>query len=143
MRVFAVATASLLVAPLLPIGAAYATMGGPTIMARVDTDGDHKLSLAEVRAAAGRRYDLIQSRNGGHVTMLQLGGRMVPADLKVVGKKPVVTTAVTKDEYLALVGKYFDEAAGGRKPGDTPGSGQLSGDDLITDSGKKLVELLQ
>ena len=108
------------------------------MIARIDKDGDHKLSLAEVRAAAAGRYDLIKSKNGGRVTMLQLGGRMVPADLKAVGKKAEVTTSVSKDEYLALVDKYFDEAR--RK---TPATGELGVDELSSDAGKKLVELLQ
>ena len=128
---------------LLLAGAASATMGGPTIIARVDKDGDHKLSLAEVRAAAAGRYDLIKSKNGGRVTMLQLGGRMVPADLKAVGKKAEVTTAVSKEEYLALVSKYFDEADMRRKSGDAPGTGALDVDELNSEAGKKLVELLQ
>lgn len=143
MRFYAVGTGLASTAQLLLIGTAYATMGGPTIIARVDKDGDHKLSLSEVRAAAAGRYDLIKSKNGGHVTMLQLGGRMVPADLKAVDKKADVTTSVSKDEYLELVGKYFDAADGRRKPGDAPGTGQLGIDELSSEAGKKLVDLLQ
>ena len=143
MRFFAMPIYIAVTAQLLLVGAASATMGGPTIIARVDKDGDHKLSLGEVRAAAAGRYDLIESKNGGRVTMLQLGGRMVPADLKAVGKKAEVTMGVSKDEYLALVGKYFEEADALRKPGDAPGLGELDVDELGSDAGKKLVELLQ
>ena len=125
------------------VGQAHAVMGGPTIISRVDTNGDRKLSLAEVRAAAGRRYDLIKEKNGGRVTMLQLGGRLVPADLKAVGGTPSVETAVSKDEYLDLVGKFFDEADARRKPGDAAGAGQLDVDELGSTAGKKLVGLLQ
>ena len=143
MRLSAISMGLAVTVQLLLAGAAFATMGGPTIISRVDKDGDHTLSLAEVRAAAAARYDLIKSKNGGRVTMLQLGGRMVPADLKAVGKKAEVTTAVSKDEYLALVGKYFDEADARRKPGDASGTGELGVDELNSDAGKKLVELLQ
>ena len=128
---------------LSPIGAAHAVMGGPTIISRVDKDGDHKLSLSEVREAADRRYDLIKSKNGGHVTLLQLGGRLVAADLKAFNGKPSIEASVTKEEYLALVSKFFDEADARRKPGDPPGTGKLDVNELSSDAGKKLVGLLQ
>ena len=62
-----------------PIEQARAVMGPATIMARVDTNGDGTLSLAEVRSAASKRYDLIKSKNNGRVTKLQLGGRITAA----------------------------------------------------------------
>ena len=34
--------------------------------------------------------------------MLQLGGRIVPADLKQIGSTPGVSTPVSKEDYLAL-----------------------------------------
>ena len=102
----------------LATGHAQAAMGGPTVMSRVDTDGDSTLSLAEVRSAAARRYDLIKSKNGGHVTMLQLGGRLAPADLKLIGSTPGISTAVSKEDYLTLASKFFDMADAKRKQGD-------------------------
>ncbi len=129
-------------AVLMP-GVSCALMGSETIIARVDKDGDKKLSLEEVRAAAARQYDLIKSKNGDRVTMLQLGGRLVPADLKVVAGTPGVATPVSKDQYLALVDKFFDEADVRRKAGDRPGSGKLDMDELGSPAGKKLVGLLQ
>ena len=133
----------LVLAGALAAGPAWAVMGGATIISRVDTNGDHKLSLAEVRAAAARRYDLIKSKNGDHVTMLQLGGRLVPADLKAVGGIPGVSTQVSKEQYLALVDKFFGEADARRKPGDPHGAGKLDVDELSSPAGKKLVGLLQ
>ena len=124
-------------------GAAHAAMGGQTIMDRVDADSDHKLSLAEARAAAGRRYDLIKSKNGGRVTMLQLGGRLVPADLKFAGLAASLTTPVSRENYLSLVDHFFDEARTDRKAGDPPGSGSLVVDSLSSPAGKKLVGLLE
>ena len=98
-----------------------ALMGSETIVARVDKDGDKKLSLDELRAAAARQYDLIKSKNGDRVTMLQLGGRLVPADLKAVSGTLGVAAPVSKEQYLALVEKFFDEADVRRKAGDPPG----------------------
>ena len=121
----------------------HALMGSETIISRVDKDGDKKLSLDEVRAAAARQYDLIKSKNGDHVTMLQLGGRLVPADLKVVSGAPGVATPVSKQQYLALVDKFFDEADVRRKAGDPPGLGNLDMDELGSPAGKKLIGLLQ
>ena len=143
MRKIELALGAFLIANVSAMPNSWAVMGGPTIISRVDTDGDRKLSLSEVRAAAGRRYELIRGKNGGHVTMLQLGGRMVPADLKAFTGTPSVSTSVSKDEYLALVTKFFDEANTRRKPGDALGSGELDVDDLSSDAGKKLVGLLQ
>ena len=114
-------------------------MGGAIIMSRVDTDGDRKLSLAEVRAAAGRRYDLIESKKNGYVTVLQLGGRLVPADLKDVGDTVGTGTVVRNDQYLALVDKFFDEADARRKPGDPAGSGQFGIDELGSAAARSLL----
>lgn len=127
---------------LMP-GVTFALMGSETIVARVDKDGDKKLSLAEVRAAAAGQYDLIKSKNGGRVTMLQLGGRLLPVDLKAVSATPGVTTPVSKDQYLALADRFFDEADVRRKAGDQPGSGKLDMDELGSPAGKKLIGLLQ
>ena len=124
-------------------GASHALMGSETIVSRVDKDGDKKLSLEEVRAAAARQYDLIRSKNGDRVTMLQLGGRLVPADLKAVSGAPGVATSVSKDQYLALVDRFFDEADVRHKAGDPPGSGELDMDELGSPAGKKLIGLLQ
>ena len=129
---------------MFTIGAAQAVMGSATIVSRVDKDGDKKLSLAEVRAAAARQYELIKSKNGDHVTMLQLGGRLVPADLKEIGKQsPGVETAVSKQEYLALAEAFFDKADTNKKAGAAKGSGMLDLDELGSTAGKKLVGLLQ
>lgn len=124
-------------------GLSHALMGSETIIARVDKDGDKKLSLAEVRAAAARQYDLIRSKNGDRVTMLQLGGRLVPADLKAVSGTPGVATPVSRDQYMALVDKFFDEADVRRKAGDPPGLDKLGMDELGSAAGKKLIGLLQ
>ena len=103
--------------------ASHALMGSETIIERVDKNGDKMLSLAEVRAAAATQYDLIRSKNSNRVTMLQLGGRLVPADLKAVSRAPGVAAPVSKEQYLALVDKFFDEADVRKNAGDAPGSG--------------------
>ena len=122
---------------------ADAVMGSETIMSRVDTDKDKLLSLSEVRKAAGDRWDLIERKNG-RVTMLQLGGRLVPADLKEIGKQsPGVETAVSKQEYLALAEAFFDKADTNKKAGAAKGSGMLDLDELGSTAGKKLIGLLQ
>ena len=121
-----------------------AVMGSETIMSRVDTNKDGELSWSEVRIAAGNRYDLIQSKNGGRVTMLQLGGRIVPSDLKQTGKQsPGVESPVSKEEYLSLAETFFDKADVKRKPGDAPGSGTINIGELSSADGKKLIGLLQ
>ena len=86
-------------AVLMP-GVSCALMGSETIIARVDKDGDKKLSLEEVRAAAARQYDLIKSKNGDRVTMLQLGGRLVPADLKAVAGTPGVAGLIERHKRV-------------------------------------------
>ena len=123
---------------------AGAVMGSETIMSRVDTDKDKQLSWSEVRIAAGNRYDLIQSKNGGRVSMLQLGGRIVPSDLKQVGKQsPSVESPVSKEEYLALAKFFFDKADVKHQQSDAPGSGTLDIGELSSADGKKLIGLLQ
>ena len=122
---------------------ADAVMGSETIMSRVDTDKDKLLSLSEVRKAAGDRWDLIERKNG-RVTMMQLGGRLVPSDLKEIGKpSPGVETTVSKQEYLALAEMFFDKADTNKKAGAAKGSGMLDLDELGSTAGKKLIGLLQ
>ena len=118
-------------------------MGTPTILSRVDTDGDKTLSLSEVRSAAAKRYDLMKSKNNGRVTQLQLGGRASTKDTQAIGLGSGLETEVSKEKYLALADKFFDEADARRKPGDAPGSGTLDAEELESPAGKKLVGLLQ
>ena len=76
--------------------------------------------------------------------MLQLGGRIVPADLKEIGKpSPGVATAVSKAEYLALAEVFFAKADANKKAGDAPGSAKLVLDQLGSTAGKMLIGLLQ
>ena len=63
--------------------------------------------------------------------------------MKAVDATPGVATAVSKEDYLALVGKFFDEADAHRKPGDPPGSGKLDIAELATPAGAKLIGLLE
>ena len=95
---------------------AHATMGAKTMLDRLDADHDGTVSRSEVRAAAGRKYDLIASKNGGHVTSVALSGRLTKdalQDIQATDAKKggnAEPDSVTRNLYLAQADKAFGEA---------------------------------
>ena len=128
-------------------GIAHATMGGATMFTRLDADKDGSVSRDEARAAAGRKYDVIASKNGGHVTTIALSGRVSKPDLDELHKDAAAADAnpsdVSRDQYLALVDKAFTAANTKKKPDGSPANATLTSDELSSPTGKDLIDLLQ
>lgn len=109
---------------------------------RLDADHDGTVSRSEVRAAAGRKYDLIASKNGGHVTSVALSGRLTKdalqdiqaADAKKGGNAE--PDSVTRNLYLAQADKAFGEAHIMKKGDATPGEESLTLGELSAPSAK-------
>ena len=128
---------------------AQATMGAKTMMERLDADHDGTVSRAEVRAAAGRKYDLIASKNGGHVTSVALSGRLTKdalQDIQTTDAKKggnVEPDSVSRDLYLAQAEKAFDEAHIMKTSDAKPNDDALTLGELSAPSAKNLIDLLQ
>ena len=125
-------------------GAAYAAMGGEAMMNRLHPKEKGKLTMDEVRGAAAATYDKIAKANGGKVTLLQLGGRVSPDDLKQArigdGERD---KPISKADYLALASRFFAEADVSRKPDVSPAEGTLGVGELSTPAGEKLLRLIE
>lgn len=129
------------------IGIAQATMGGAVMFSRLDTDKDGSVSRDEALAAAGRKFDLIASKNGGHVTTIALSGRVSKPDLDELHKDAARADAdpseVSRERYLALVDKAFTAANTKKKSDGSLANEALTSDELGSPAGKDLIDLLQ
>lgn len=134
---------------LLPIGLggvgiAEAAMGAAAIMERIHPKDKGKITMDEARDAAAQTYDKIAKAHDGTVTMLQLGGRISPDDLKAAGiGDGERDESISRADYLALASRFFAEANVSRDKGVSPADGTLSVDELSTKAGSKLIELIQ
>lgn len=126
------------------ISPAFGAMGGAAMMDRLHPKQKGQLTLDEVRDAAAHNYDVIFKANGGKVTMLQLGGRVTPADLKAANiGDGEGDEGISKADYLALASRFFAEANVSRKADVSPADGTLSVNELSTPAGEKLLRLLE
>ena len=130
-------------------GPAHATMGAQTMMERLDTNHDGKVSREEVRAAAGRKFDLIASKNGGHVTSVALSGRLSQGALGDIQKADASKGAgaepdsVSRDQYVTQADKAFTGAHLQNADDAKSESAALSLGELSAPTGKDLIDLLQ
>ena len=123
---------------------AFTAMGGAAMMERLHPKEKGKLTMDEVRDAASHNYDVIYKANKGKVTLLQLGGRVSPADLKAANiNDGEVDEGISKADYLALASRFFAEANVSRNADVSPADGTLSVTELSTPAGEKLLRLLE
>ena len=123
---------------------AFAGMGGAAMMERLHPKEKGELTMDEARDAAAHNYDVISKANGGKVTLLQLGGRIAPDDLKAANiGDGEGDESVSKADYLALASRFFAEANVSRMADVSPADGTLSVTELSTPAGEKLIRLLE
>ncbi len=145
LRSLALGTASL----LLAVAGAHATMGAKTMLERVDSNHDGTVSRAEVIAAAGRKYDLIASRNGGHVTLLALGGRLSKDSVQSITKsdesksRTADPDSVTREQYIEQAEGAFDQAKFGKPGGNRSKDDNLTLGEMSAPAAEKLIDLLE
>ena len=135
--------------PFLFLTSAHATMGAKTMFDRLDTDHDGTISRSEITAAAGKKYDLIASKNGGHVTLLNLGGRLSKDATQDVTKadeakgKKADSDDVTRDQYLAQADKAFDKARSGKSVDGGSHNDGLTMRELSAPAAEDLIDMLE
>ena len=140
----AVAAMVLVAGIALPAMQASAAMGSAAMMERLHPKNKGKLTMDEARDAAAHNYDVIYKANQGKVTLLQLGGRVSPADLKAANIGDGETDEpISKADYLALASRFFADANVSRKPDVSPADGVLGVNELSTPAGEKLLRLLE
>lgn len=127
---------------LLATSSAEATMGAKTMFERLDSDHDGTISRSEVTVAAGKKYDLIASKNHGHVTSIALSGRLSKGALQDIENSnsshpSAEPDSVSREQYLSQADKAFDEARID-KEGDSLDLGELG-----APSARNLIDLLQ
>ena len=104
-----------------------------TVVADHDKDNDQTLDLAEVKAAAGARFDKLNKDTDQTLETHEVKG--------VIGNKMFAAAdtdhdgSLSKDEYLALVEKLFKET-------DIDHDGTLSVNELKSKSGQMLIRLI-
>ncbi len=124
-------------------------MGAKTMFDRLDTDHDGTISRSEVIAAAGRKYDLIASKNGGHVTTLALGGRLSKGGIQDITKKDESQSrkadpdSVSREQYIAQAEKAFDQAKFGKPSGNRSKDDNLTMGEMSAPSAEDLIGLLE
>ena len=124
-------------------------MGAKTMFDRLDTDHDGTISRAEVIAAAQRKYDLIASKNAGHVTLLALGGRLSNSAIQDVTKADEAKSRkadpddVSRDQYVAQAEKAFDKANSGNPHDSRSKDDGLSMGELSAPAAEDLISLLE
>ena len=128
----------------LPARTAFAAMGVDAVIGGIHPKNKDKITLDEMRDAAGRTYDKIAKAYGGKVTLLQLGGRVTSADLEDakigVGERD---GSVSRADYQALASRFFSQADVLRKPDVSPADGTLDRAELTTPTGEKLMRLIE
>ena len=128
----------------LPTTAAFAVMGKDAILDRLQPKNKNMITMDEMRDAAGRTYDKIAKAHSGKVTLLQLGGRVTPADVKAAKMgEGAFDEPISRADYLALTSRFFSEANTSRKPDVSPADGTLSSGELTTPAGVKLMGLIE
>lgn len=129
---------------VLPATKASAAMGVDAVLQGIHPKNENKITMDEMRDAAGRTYDRIAKANGDKVTLLQLGGRVTPDDLKAAkigdGERD---EPISKADYMALASRFFSEADVSRKPDVSPADGTLDAQELTTPAGAKLMRLIE
>lgn len=127
------------------LGAAALAAESPSaFLAKVNTNGDKTLSLAEVSKYALTRYDALDTDHDDKLTMKEVGDRMTPEDFKEANTKhSSETPSLSRSEFTVYVAKLFSEANQHLHSGNTNVSGTLSDRELATPAGEKLIKLLE
>jgi Ca2+-binding EF-hand superfamily protein len=98
------------------------------MLKKMDTNGDGKISLAEFQAAAGARFDAIDTQHTGKITAEQVasskdgkghGGRIAEFEIQKFGSDG----AITRDQYLAAAQAHFAKL-------DKNGDGYITADEM-------------
>lgn len=130
---------------LMALGAAAQAAESPAaFLAKVNTNGDKTLSLAEVSKYALTRYDALDADHDNKLTMKELGGRLTEVDFEEANTKhSSETPSLSSSEFTVYVAKLFGEANQHLLSGNTNVSGTLSARELATPAGEKLIKLLE
>lgn len=102
-------------------------------MARLDTDNDGTLDLAEAKKAGGALFDKLDTDKDGTLDLKELHGRLSHKDF--TASDPDKDKTLTKDEYLAAVEQRF-------KAADPDNDGTVSNAEFRTPAGRALLQLL-
>ncbi len=105
----------------------------PSPVARLDTDHDGTVDLAEAKKAGGALFDKLDTDKDGTLDVKELHGRLNGRDLAAAD--PDKDKTLTKDEYLAAVEQRF-------KAADTDHDGSVSDAEFRTAAGRALLRLL-
>lgn len=105
----------------------------PSPVARLDTDNDGTVDLAEAKKAAGALFDKLDSDKDGTLDIKELHGRLGRQDFTAAD--PDKDKTLTKDEYLAAVEQRF-------KAADPDNDGTVSNAEFRTPAGRALLRLL-
>jgi hypothetical protein len=104
-----------------------------SLVARLDTDHDGTVDLAEAKKAAVEVFDKLDADKDGTLTQAELHGRLSRKDF--VAADPDADKTLSKDEYLAVVEQRFKSA-------DADGDGSVSAAEFDTPAGRALARLL-
>lgn len=124
-------------------------MGAKEIFQRLDADHDGSISRQEVVAAAGRKYDLIASRNGGRVTLLDLGGRLSKQGVESITgadeakSRKANPDGVSREQFVEQAERAFDQAKFGKPGKDRSKDDALTLGELSAPSAENLIALIE
>ena len=105
----------------------------PSPIARLDTDNDGTVDLAEAKKAGGALFDRLDTDKDGTLDIKELHGRLSRRDFAAAD--PDKDKTLTKDEYLAAVERRFRAA-------DADHDGSVSEAEFRTSAGRALLQLL-
>ena len=122
------------VASLIGVAApAFAWARSPSPIARLDTDHDGTVDLAEVKKAAADVFDRLDTDKDGTLDIKEFKGRLSRKAFN--GADPDKDKTLTKDEYLAAVEQRF-------KAADPDHDGTVSAAEFRTPAGRALLRLI-
>ena len=98
-----------------------------------DTDNDGTVDINEAKKAAAELFDKLDTDKDGTLDLKELKGRLTQKDFTAAD--PDNDGTLSKDEYLAVVGKRF-------KAADPDNDGTVSAAEFKTAAGRSLSQLL-
>jgi Ca2+-binding EF-hand superfamily protein len=125
---------SLAVAVLPVAFGASTSFAAASPLTAFDKDNDGTLDLAEVKEAASRVFDKLETDSDATLDRKEVGGRVATHEFKEAD--PDNDATLTKDEYLALAEKLFNEA-------DANKDGTLDAKELHSKAGRALLRLIR
>jgi Ca2+-binding EF-hand superfamily protein len=103
-------------------------------LAKLDTDNDGTVDLAEAKRAASAVFDRLDRDHDGTLDRAELQGRLNSKEFAAAD--PAKGGTLTKDEYLAVVERRFRAA-------NPDNDGTLDAKELRSKAGQALLRLLQ